>query len=134
MLNGFFLNILDWFFTVFHTLLIVFNLTGWIWRPLRKINLALLLLTAGSWFILGIFYGIGYCPLTHWHWNVLRKLGVTGLPPSYTQYLINRVTGIQISSYQADIITAAGLVIALIASSYLNVRDYLNKKSREKHT
>jgi len=45
----------------------------------RKANLILLLLTGLSWFGLGIFYGWGYCPLTDWHWKVLRELGETGI-------------------------------------------------------
>ena len=121
-------NFLDWFFMGFHTLLIVFNLFGWIWKPLRKLNLAAILLTAGSWLILGIFYGIGYCPFTDWHWRVLRELGETGLPHSYPQYLINRVTGITLPSLTVDIITASSLAVAFVISLYLNIRDYLAKK------
>jgi hypothetical protein len=48
----------DIFFIVFHTFLIFFNLFGWIFKPLRKANLVVLILTGASWFILGIFYGI----------------------------------------------------------------------------
>ncbi len=121
-------NVLDWFFTLFHTLLIIFNMTGWIWKRVRKLNLAALVITAGSWFILGIFYGIGYCPLTDWHWQVLRRLGERGLPASYTQYLIDRITGIELTSTQADFLTAGGLAVALIISIILNIRDYRIKK------
>ncbi|MCD4791284.1 MAG: DUF2784 domain-containing protein, partial [Bacteroidales bacterium] len=74
---------LDTFFVVFHTALIIFNLFGWIWKPTRRLNLITLLLTGASWFILGIFYGIGYCPLTDWHWQVLHKLGIYDVPNSY---------------------------------------------------
>ncbi len=123
-------NILDWFFTVFHTLLIVFSLFGWIWKPLRKLNLAALLLTAASWFIAGIFYGIGYCPLTDWHWSVLRELGETGLPHSYPQYLINRATGIQLQPLTADIITGTSFGVAFVISSFLNARDFIKKKKQ----
>lgn len=119
------LHILDWFFTVFHTLLIIFNLTGWIWKPLRRINLYTLLLTAGSWLFLGLFYGFGYCPLTDWHFRVLYELGERGLPSSYTQYLIHRVINLSITSSQADAITLWGLIAALILSVYFNIRDYL---------
>ena len=69
------LRFLDIFFLVFHTLLIFFNLFGWLIKPLRKANLIVLLLTGGSWFILGIFYGFGFCPFTEFHWQVLHKLG-----------------------------------------------------------
>ena len=63
---------LDIFFIVFHTSLIFFNLFGWIWKYTRRANLVALLLTGGSWFILGLYYGIGYCPFTEWHWEVLH--------------------------------------------------------------
>ncbi len=121
-------NLLDWFFTVFHSLLILFNITGWAWKKTRKLNLAVILLTAGSWFILGLFYGIGYCPLTDWHWNVLYRLGERGLPPSYTQYLIDRVTGIELTSSQADLLTGGGLAIAFVISLVLNIRDFKKGK------
>ncbi|MCK5838377.1 MAG: DUF2784 family protein, partial [Bacteroidales bacterium] len=65
----------DTFFIIFHTALTLFNLFGWIWQKTRKLNLIILLLTGFSWFGLGIFYGIGYCPLTDWHYRVLRKMG-----------------------------------------------------------
>jgi hypothetical protein len=89
------MRFLDVFFTVFHTLLIFFNLFGWIWKRTRRINLVCLLLTAGSWLILGIFYGIGYCPLTDWHFAVLERLGYTDLPSSYISFLVHRLTGLQ---------------------------------------
>ncbi|HPF94086.1 MAG TPA: DUF2784 family protein, partial [Tenuifilaceae bacterium] len=63
--------LLDVFFVAFHTLLIAFNLFGWIWWRTRKANLITLLLTGLSWIGLGLFFGIGYCPLTDWHWQVL---------------------------------------------------------------
>ena len=121
-------HILDWFFTIFHTTLIIFNLVGWIWKATRRLNLITLLLTAGSWFILGLFYTIGYCPLTEWHFNILYKLGESGLPASYTQYLIQRVIQIELTAQQSDIITVSGLVLALSFSVWLNIKDYRNRK------
>jgi len=124
------LKFLDLFFTVFHSLVIFFNLFGWIWKPLRKWNLGLLIITGGSWFILGIFYGIGYCPLTDWHWQVLNKLGVSSLPGSYTSYLLERVTGIRITDAAADVLTMGCFLAALLISLVLNYRDY-RKKGRK---
>lgn len=113
-------KILDIFFVVFHTFLILFNLFGWIWKPTRKANLVALLLTGGSWFILGIFYGIGYCPLTEWHWQVLYKLGKTDLPDSYISYLVKRLTGIVINPEMADLITVVLYFLALAFSVFSN--------------
>jgi len=58
---------------------------------------ASLLLTAFSWFVLGIWYGWGYCVCTDWHYMVLRdELGgecfcefeeAKGLMPSIARHL-----------------------------------------------
>jgi hypothetical protein len=116
------MKFLDIFFTVFHTSLVIFNLFGWIWKRTRLLNLICLLLTAGSWVILGIFYGFGYCPLTDWHFNVLEKLGYTDLPTSYLSFLFTRLTGLSIDQSLVDAVTLWGLIIALIISLYLNLR------------
>ncbi|MDP4281474.1 MAG: DUF2784 domain-containing protein [Bacteroidota bacterium] len=119
---------LDLFFIIFHTLLIFFNLFGWIWKPLRKANLITLLLTGGSWFILGIFYGIGYCPLTDWHWDVLQKLGQTEMPSSYVSYLIHRLTGYLPGVRLTDTLTVVMYFLALAVSVFVNVRDITRRK------
>jgi hypothetical protein len=124
------MRFLDIFFTVFHTFLILFNLFGWIWKRTRRINLACLLLTAGSWLLLGIFYGIGYCPLTDWHFMVLRRLGYTDLPSSYISFLITRLTGLHPGQVLVDAATAGGLVLALLISVYLNIRDRSRRRAR----
>ena len=121
------LKILDFFFLVFHTVLIVFNLFGWILRKTRKLNLITLFLTCASWFILGIFYGIGYCPLTEWHFNILIKMGHSGLPDSYTKYLADRVTGLDFNPVFINTLTLVSLFTALAISIYLNIRDYRRK-------
>jgi hypothetical protein len=112
---------LDFFFTGFHTALIIFNLFGWIHPKIRKINLITLLLTGGSWFILGIFYGIGYCPLTDWHFRVLEKLGETNLPGSYITYLLARYTGHHFNEAWIDRITLICYIAALVISITLNI-------------
>lgn len=116
------LRFLDIFFVVFHTFLIFFNLFGWIIKPLRRANLITLLLTGGSWFILGIFYGIGYCPLTEFHWRVLNKLGQYNLPDSYISYLINRFTGYLPGAKITDELTVILYLIALVISIVVNFR------------
>ena len=119
--------ILDWFFLIFHSVLVVFNLFGWIWKPIRKANLITLTLTGLSWFVLGIFYGIGYCPLTDWHFNVLRNLGYYDLPNSYIKYLIDRIFNCDINTKLVDIGTATSFFLALGISIYLNLKKSLSK-------
>ena len=117
------LRALDLFFVAFHTVLIVFSLLGWIVPRLRRANLVVLLLIAGSWLGLGMFYGLGFCPLTEWHWRVLRALGQHDLPRSYTQYLLQRLLGISVTSTAVDWLTALSAAVALVISLALNIRD-----------
>ncbi len=112
---------------VFHSALILFILSGWLVQRLRMLHLICVLLTGGSWFILGLFYGIGYCPLTEWHWQVLRELGKTGLPESYVQYILKRLLGISITAATADMITLLGWLAGLVISVFLQVRKYFSK-------
>jgi len=110
----------DYFFTVFHLLLILFNLFGWIWKPLRKAHLVVISLTLASWFILGIWYGWGYCPFTDWHWQVLRELGHTGLPSSYVSFLVTRITGFIPPVKWVDGITLGFALLAFVISLKVN--------------
>lgn len=87
------LHILNIFFYVFHTVLIVFNLFGWLFPKTQKLHFYSLMIMLFSWILLGIWYGFGYCFLTDWHYQVLRKLGETGMPSSYIAFLIEKFTG-----------------------------------------
>jgi hypothetical protein len=78
------------------------------------------MLTGIAWFGLGIFYGIGYCPLTDWHWQVLEKLGKYDLPYSYIKYLIDRFTSSDVNAQLVEKSTAIGFFIAVIMSVYVN--------------
>ncbi|MEA3477634.1 MAG: DUF2784 domain-containing protein [Bacteroidota bacterium] len=116
---------LDYFFIVFHTVLIIFNVFGWIWQRTRKLNLVFLLLTGASWTILGIFYGFGYCPLTDWHFAVLRKLGQYNLPSSYIKYLVDRLFGLDLNAAIVDKVTLIVFLVALAISLFFNFRHSL---------
>ncbi len=111
------------FFFVFHIVLIIFNLFGWIPKRLRKWNLATLVLTAFSWFILGIFYGFGYCFLTDWHWDIREKLGYSTDSNSYIHFLITELIGIPVGEKLVDIFTVILFFAAFVLSIYFNIRD-----------
>lgn len=121
------LQVLDKFFIVFHSSLILFNLFGWCWRKTRRLNLIVLILTAGSWFFLGIWYGFGYCPSTDWHWEVRTRLGYTDMPHSYTKFLVDTLTGWDVPASLVDAAAVVGLGIALAASVWTNIIDWKNK-------
>ncbi len=124
-------HFLDWFFVVFHTVFIVFNVFAWLYKPLRRWNLLTLGLTAASWFILGVFYGWGYCFLTHWHWEILYKLGNYPLESSYVQYLFRRLLNIKVSADFADILTAGVFFVALAISLTINILDFIRFRRRK---
>lgn len=115
--------LLDIGFIVFHSGLILFNLFGWIWKSTRPWNLVTLLLTGLSWFFLGIWYGWGYCPCTDWHWQVRRELGYTDMPHSYIKFLVEYLTGIEVSAELVDTATVVLFFIALFISVYVNYRN-----------
>ena len=122
------LEILDIFFLVFHSLVVVFNLFGWIPKLTRRLNFITLLITGASWFILGIFYRIGYCPLTDWHFKVLIRLGYNNLPNSYIKYIIDRITGLNLNANLVDFFTVFAFFVALIISGYLNIKGFKKAK------
>ena len=113
-------HLLDIGLTILHVLLMVFNLTGWIWPRTRKLHLITLIATAISWFILGIWYGFGYCPLTDWHWSIKEKMGERNLPNSFVKYLADKITGNEVNSSLIDTVTVGCLIFAIIAAVYVN--------------
>ena len=125
-------HILDIFFVVFHSALIIFNIFGWIWKKTRVLNLITLSLTGASWLFLGLIVGaMGYCPLTDWHFNILRKLGETDLPTSYIKYLADRLTGLSFDQTLVDNMTLYLFLAALLLSIVFNIRDYLKRIRRK---
>jgi hypothetical protein len=107
--------LLDFFFLVFHASWIAFILAGWIWPATRRWHLLVIGLTWMSWLGLGLFYGIGYCPSTDWHWRVKTARGEVGLPNSYVKYYVDAITGVGWDSHLLD---TTVLIIALAALGF----------------
>lgn len=127
-----FYKFLDKFLVFLHTFFILFNLFGWIWKRTRKLNLISLLLVAFSWVILGIWYGIGYCPLTELHWHVKFIIGETNLPYSYIKYLVDFYFNTNSNPVVIDYITAISFICALSISIYLNLKSWINHRTTPK--
>ena len=119
-----FFNIL---LTIAHLSIIVFNLFGWIWVKTRKTHLIVAGLTLVSWFILGIWYGWGYCPFTDWQWDVKEKLGETDLPNSFVKYFADKVTGKDFPAPLIDKVTLISFLVAIACSIYVN---FFRKKKK----
>lgn len=123
-------QLLNYFFFAFHTALIFFNTFGWIFHKTRKWNLITLLLTAFSWFVLGIWYGWGYCVCTDWHWQERERLGYHDTSNSYIQFLVQKLTGVNFSSRLVDAVTAIIFFTSLALSVWFTIRDRHMEKQR----
>lgn len=118
------LGLQDILYTMLHLVLIGFNLVGWIWERTRKAHLWLVALTVGSWAVLGIWYGWGYCPITDWQWDVKRQLGEENLPNSFIKYYADKLSSAEIDATVVDTVTVAVLGIVAALSLVLNWRDW----------
>jgi Protein of Unknown function (DUF2784) len=120
-------SVLNIFFFVFHTAFTLFNITGWAFRSVRRWHLITMLLTAASWFILGIWYGWGYCVCTDWHWKVRAAMGIHDHSRSYIHFLILKITGYNLNT---DLVEQATLYIFLLCFTltiWLNFKDSRKK-------
>ncbi len=104
-----FLNI---FFFVFHTAFTLFNCIGWAFRKTRNLHLVTMLLTIFSWFVLGIWFGWGYCICTDWHWQVREALGYHDRSGSYIHFLLLKITG---ESFNYQLVETATLIFFLLS-------------------
>lgn len=123
------LVLLDYFFLIFHSVFTLFNITGWLWKKTRKIHMVTILLTTLSWFVLGIWYGFGYCFCTDWHWQVREHLGTPAESSSYIHFLILETTGIDMSLPLVDKLVLIIFLCCLVLTVFLNYRDYKLKKA-----
>ena len=126
------LKIIDVFFLGFHSVLTLFNVFGWLVPRWRLANFITLSLTAFSWFILGIWYGWGYCFCTDWHWQVRDMLGYQNTSSSYIHFLILRLTGLDLPENLVDTGTVIVFFVAFAISAYLNIRSWKSKKKAQK--
>lgn len=115
-----FLNV---FFLVFHTLLILFNAVGWAWRRTRRFHLFTVLATAFSWLLMGLWYGVGYCVCTDWHFQVRRAMGIHDTDSTYIQFLVRELTGWKPDDGLVQAVTGAIFAIVFILTVVLNIRD-----------
>ncbi len=122
------LSLLNIFFFVFHTTFTLFNVVGWMFTKTRKLHLITMALTAFSWFVLGLWYGWGYCFCTDWHWQVREALGYHDHSNSYIHFLILKGTGADLNTRLVDTATALVFAVSLLASLWVN-RALLNRKA-----
>jgi hypothetical protein len=114
------LYFLDILLTIVHLSIIGFNLFGWILPAARKAHFICIVLTAASWFLLGIWFGIGYCPVTDWQWKVKEQLGERDLPASFITYFANKITGRDFDPGLVNTLTMIFFMAAALLSVYVN--------------
>ena len=114
------LRILDLLLTLLHFVIIGVNLFGWIWKRTRRLHLIVVCATAACWFVLGIWFGIGYCPITDWDWQIKQKLGEHNLPDSFIKYYADMIVGHSVNASLIDTLTAAGFFMAALLAVYFN--------------
>ncbi|MCB1937284.1 MAG: DUF2784 family protein [Nitrosomonas sp.] len=122
------LQTLDYFLFGVHCMVIGFNLTGWIWKCTRRWHLVSVGLTVFSWLVMGAWYGLGYCALTDWHWQIKRELGETHLPNSFLVYLFNDIMGLSLGLGFINMGAGASLAVVVLLSIVLNIHDYKKQK------
>jgi len=76
--------------------------------------------TLFSWLGLGFWYGLGYCFLTDWEWDVKRTLGEGNLPHSFTQYLSDNVFGLYLETGLVDLLTVGLFILAILLTIWIN--------------
>ena len=127
-----FLNIL---LTIVHLCIIAFNLFGWIPKATRKAHFISIILTAASWLVLGIWFGLGYCPVTDWQWQVKERLGEQNLPASFITYFADKITGSHFNPSFINTITAICFALAALLSVYVNfIRPKYRNRIRSAHS
>ena len=124
------LKFLDIILFISHLVIMGFNLIGWIWQKTRRLHLFVVVATLFSWLGLGLWYGLGYCFLTDWEWNIKRALGERNLPHSFTQYLSDNVFGLYLNTRLVDVLTVGFFILAILLALWVNfIKPVFNLKN-----
>jgi hypothetical protein len=87
-----------------------------------------------SWFIVGIWYGWGYCFCTDWHWQVREKMGLHDQSTSYVHFLLLKLTGINFQKDLVDKMTLIVFFVSLALSIGLNISDRKRRQIKNRLT
>jgi len=107
--------------------IILFCLTGWIWKRTRVAHFVLVAFIFASWFILGIWKGLGYCALTDLQWHIKTQLGQQHLPNSFIKYAVDRISGLDVPASLVDKV-AMVCFLAATAAAIVNFINFLKTK------
>ncbi len=100
------LALLDYALAAIHVAFVLSFLLLWIPRSTARAHGYVVLLTALSWFGIGLFKGFGYCVLTDLEWRVKRARGIRHIPGSFLKYAGDFITGKDLSPAVVDAVAA----------------------------
>ena len=113
---------LDELLTFTHIIVIFFNVIAPFIPHLRAVSIGVQGLTFLSWIGLGLFYGIGYCPLTDVHWNIKRELGESNLPASFIKYQLDLIFSADLDPFFLDVLTVGCFAAAVLFNIYSSIQ------------
>ena len=105
---------IDLFFNLLHIIAILINSLGWVFNITLRPSLYLIIITLFCWTFLGIFQGIGFCPLTYIHSQYLYTNYEFHLPFSYLDYLLINNFNLPLTSKMISITSVLVIFISLI--------------------
>ncbi len=117
-----FYKILNIILECIHIILILWILIGWSIKKIRIFHFITINIILFFWFIVGFFYGFGYCPLTDYHWKIKSILGEKNLPYSYISYLLYKFN-IYINESIVDIFVLTITITIYIVSFFLIIKN-----------
>lgn len=126
----YFLKFLDFALSVGHIFFIVFVLIGWYFRRVRSIHFWSVIIVGVFWFIFGLFYGFGYCPLTDYHWKVKEALGEKELPYSFVEYIFEKLLGVDLNENIVNSVTLLAFLFVFVLSIYFRFKKDINQNVR----
>lgn len=104
---------------IVHLFVILFNLLGWVHPRTRVAHRLLVGGTAFFWLVIGPIYGgLGYCPLTGWHWDVKTARGEEDLPASYIDYLL-QMAGVHAQPLYIDVVVGGVFFCVCAVTLYM---------------
>lgn len=107
-------------FHVAHCAIIAFVMLGWCVPAWLPWHLALILLTLACWFVLGLWMGPGYCPVSDLHWRLKGALGDGKPAESYIHHVLQALSGRRLSATRVDSVVLVGTVLLTVLSAGLN--------------
>ena len=103
--------IANFIFHVLHIGIIAFVAAGWLIPSLRLPHLILIVSTLVCWFILGFWFGFGYCPITDWHWKIKDRWGEGRPQTSYIHSGLQRLLARPLSTTHVDSMVVIGTIV-----------------------